>query len=67
MWSCHTDLIVSLLMNMCWVSEWQTLYRMNPFSSTREYALDIVCTYSVCVCVCVCVCNYDMFFNYPIC
>ena len=50
MWSCHTDLIVSLLMNMCWVSKWQTLYHMNPFSSSREYAL--VYTYSMCVCVC---------------
>ena len=54
MWSCHTDLIVSLLMNMCWVTEWQTLYHMNPFSTLREYAI-LYNTNSVCVCVCVCV------------
>ena len=52
MWSCHTDLIVSLLMNMCWVTEWQTLYHMNPFSTPREYAV-LYNTNSVCVCVCV--------------
>lgn len=51
MWSCHTDLIVSLLMNMCWVTEWQTLYHMNPFSTPREYAI-LYNTNSVCVCVC---------------
>ncbi len=52
MWSCHTDLIVSLLMNMCWVTEWQTLYHMNPFSSSREYAVlyNITLTLTVCVC-----------------
>ena len=62
MWSCHTDLIVSLLMNMRWVTEWQTLYHMNPFSTPREYAV-LYNTNSVCVCKF----NYDMFFNYPIC
>jgi hypothetical protein len=53
MWSCHTDLIVSLLMNMCWVTEWQTLYHMNPFSSSREYAV----LYNIILTLCVCVCS----------
>ena len=41
---------------MCWVSEWQTLYYMNPLSGTREYAQLKVYAYVPCVCVCVCVC-----------
>lgn len=41
MQSCHRDVIVSLLMNTCLVSEWQTPYHMNPVrvrTSVYEYA-----------------------------